>query len=92
MREEAAMVREEAAMMREEAAIEREEAAMVRDGVWEEMVRQAWRDYINTVNRDTAACHRVDVPFGLGLSKKKEKIVIKFLSKTRLLPFFVVFV
>ena len=24
---------------------------MVRDGVWEEMVRQGWRDYINTVNR-----------------------------------------
>ena len=28
-----------------------ENVEMVRDGVWEEMVRQAWRDYINTVNR-----------------------------------------
>jgi hypothetical protein len=27
--------------------------ALVRDGVWEEMVRQAWRDYVNTVNRET---------------------------------------
>jgi hypothetical protein len=26
---------------------------LVRDGVWEEMVRQAWRDYVNTVNRET---------------------------------------
>jgi hypothetical protein len=61
---------------------------MVRDGVWEEMVRQAWRDYINTVNRDTAACHSVDIPFGLGLSKEKEKIYLKLLPETRLLPFF----
>ncbi len=68
-------MREEAAMVREEAAMEREEATMVRDGVWEEMVRQAWRDYINTVNRDTAACHRVDIPFGLRLTKEKEKIL-----------------
>ena len=30
--------------------VEKEE--MLRDGVWEEMVRQAWRDYVNTVNRE----------------------------------------
>ena len=29
-----------------------EKIELARDGVWEEMVRQAWRDYVNTVNRE----------------------------------------
>ena len=33
--------------------LQEEQVALVRDGVWEEMVRQAWRDYVNTVNRET---------------------------------------
>ncbi len=37
---------------------------LVRDGVWEEMVRQAWRDYVNTVNRETTLQRKfeTDIP------------------------------
>jgi hypothetical protein len=42
-------------VMARDGTVEEEEVAMVRDGVWEEMVRQAWRDYVNTVNRDNQA-------------------------------------
>jgi hypothetical protein len=44
--------REEEVVMARDGSTEDEEVEMVRDGVWEEMVRQAWRDYVNTVNRD----------------------------------------
>jgi len=43
----------------------------VRDGVWEEMVRQAWRDYLNTVNRKTTK--KASITTIKGLSTKSSE-------------------